>query len=117
MQKSDRGKTYEAAIEWSSPENIISRYATNMVVQSTENEFIISFYEVRPPLLFGPPPEGVEPPSVVRAECVARVIVSPGRMPNFVRVLQQQLERYQTEEEEDKEGIENISEENEGEIA
>lgn len=30
----------------------------------------------------------------VRAECVARIVVAPGRMPEFVEVLQQNLARY-----------------------
>ena len=45
----------ELPIEWHLPDQIVSRYATNMVVQFTENEFIVSFFETVPPLLLGSP--------------------------------------------------------------
>ena len=40
-------------IEWNYPESIVSRYATNLVVQHTEHEFILSFFEVKPPVILG----------------------------------------------------------------
>jgi Protein of unknown function (DUF3467) len=86
-------------IEWHFPEHITSRYATNLVVQHTEHEFTISFFELHPPLLLGSPEERkaqLEHIKSVRAECVARIIVAAERMPEFLKVLQGQLEAYQT---------------------
>lgn len=85
-------------IEWCYPDNIVSRYATNMIVQHTEYEFILSFFEVQPPILLGSPEEKQEKAlhiESIKAECVARIIVSAERMPNFVRVLQDNLSRSQ----------------------
>jgi len=46
-----------ALIDWQIPNDIHSRYATNLVVQAGPNEFIISFFEVRAPILLGSPEE------------------------------------------------------------
>ena len=84
-------------VEWHSSENIVSRYATNMVVQHSDQEFIISFFEARPPLVLGKPEEietTLSQIKSVRADCVARIIVSAGRMPEFVKVLQDTLANY-----------------------
>lgn len=75
----------------------MSRYATHIVVQHTEHEFIISFFEVQPPVLLGMPEEieaRLEQIESIRADCVARVIVAAERMPEFVRVLQDNLDTY-----------------------
>ena len=79
------------------PEDIVSRYATNLVVQHTQHEFIVSFYEAQPPLLLGTPEENrvaLERLGEVRAECVARIVIAAGRMPEFVKVLQDNLATY-----------------------
>ena len=85
------------ALEWHVPEDIVSQYVTNMVVQHTEHEFVISFFEVTPPLVLGEPDEiktQLEQLGTVQAECVARIVVAASRMPEFVRVLQDNLENY-----------------------
>jgi len=84
-------------IEWYIPESITSHYTTNYVVQHTEHEFIISFFEVPTPILLGPPDEvrnAARQMESVRATCVARVVIAAGRMPDFVRILQENLETY-----------------------
>ncbi len=84
-------------IEWRIPENFVSRYATNLVVQGSEHEFIISFFEIRPPMILGSPDEQratLQQIQSVPAECVARIVVAAERMPEFVKVLQEQLAQY-----------------------
>lgn len=39
------------------PEHVVSRYATNFVVQCTGQEFVLSFFEALPPFLLGDSPE------------------------------------------------------------
>jgi hypothetical protein len=85
-------------LEFHVPEGIVSRHATNLVVQHTEHEFLISFYEAQPPLLLGTAEENraaLEHMGEVRATCVARVVMAAGRMPEFVRVLQDNLATYE----------------------
>jgi hypothetical protein len=81
-------------IEWYVPDDLVARYATNMIVQKSKDEYFISFFEVKPPLILGEPKEiigQVKQLSSVRATCVAQVIVSSGRMPDFVKALEKNL--------------------------
>ncbi len=80
-------------IVWHVPEDLISRYATNMIVQMTENEFVISFYELPPPIIIDPIKD-LENLNSVAAECVARIIVAGNKMPEFVEVLSRQVAAY-----------------------
>lgn len=82
-------------LEWYVPSDLVARYATNMVIQRAENEFIISFFEVKPPLILGTPEsiaEQVEKMKSIRAVCVAQIIVAADKMPSFVDALQRNLE-------------------------
>ena len=84
-------------------EHVVSRYATNFVVQCTGQEFILSFFEALPPFLLGDNPEEnraiLEQAGRVHAECVARVVVSPERMRQFAAVVESAVTRYDAEKE------------------
>jgi hypothetical protein len=77
---------------WSFPDDLVSGYATNMLVQTGENELYVSFFEAPPPVLLAP--EDVKSLESVKAECIARVVISPDRMPKFIEVLQKQLDAF-----------------------
>lgn len=90
------GGPTQLPIEWCYPDDLISRYATNMVVQYTEHEYTISFFEVRPPLLLGTPEqisERLKAIDSVKATCVARVIVAADRLQDFIDALQANVAR------------------------
>ena len=76
------GQVIEARVEFPRFDDVPSVYATNMVVQHTGLEYVISFYNVRPPVDLEP----TEPPKTVKANCVARVVVLPERMATFVEL-------------------------------
>ena len=80
------------AVDWYVPENIFTPFATNMVVQTIENEFKLSFFEIKPPIRLD---SSAPPLERVRADCVASVIVTADRLPKFIEVLQTQLNKYQ----------------------
>lgn len=80
-----------ARIEWHIPDGLMSPFASNMLVQLIENEFKLSFFELKPPIMLD---ESVPLPVKVRADCVASVIVTADRMPKFIAVLQMQLDKY-----------------------
>jgi hypothetical protein len=85
-------------IDWHYPDGLVSRYADNLVVQHTPDAFVLSFFEVQPPLLTGSPEEKqarLQHIETVRAECVARVIVPPGQIESIIRVLQENADTYQ----------------------
>jgi len=97
MSDQELAEGYRVPIEWYYPEDIVSRYVTNMVVQHTEHEFIVSFFEVQPPVLLGDVETRtaqLDEVKSVRANCVARVILAPERLAEFIQVLQDNLDNY-----------------------
>jgi len=96
---------FQVPIEWHISEELDSKYATNLVIQHSEHEFIINFFEMHHPLIFGDPDhvrEQWQKLESVRAECVARIIVSPNRMQEFINVMQADLNKYVGKETEEK---------------
>lgn len=92
-------------INWYFPESVNSNYATHIVVQHTEHDFTISFFEVYSPPTIGTPEEIrkiVETTESIPAKCVARIIVAADRLPGFLEVLQDNLrgfrEKYRADE-------------------
>lgn len=84
-------------IEWHVPDNIQSRYASNVFVQPGQYEIILSFFETLPPLLTGSPEENrtkLQELGAVRADCVARVIINPDLIPKLIQALQSGLDGY-----------------------
>ena len=91
-EKSDIGKkVVNVPIEWCVPEGVMTPFASNMVVQTIENFFKISFFEIKPSIQLD---ESAPPPAKIKADCVASVIVTPDRLPKFIDVLQRQLDKY-----------------------
>lgn len=93
----EKVKQVELPIEWNVPDNIVSRYATNLTIQRTENEYIISFFEIKQPIILGDPEKIVEKLKAlksVQAECVARIVVAANKMPSFVKALETSAKRY-----------------------
>jgi hypothetical protein len=89
-QNPEQTASIRLPIDWQVPAGVISRYVTHLVVQGTEHEFFLSFFEARPPLIFGPLPDEVTVP----AECVARIVLTPERLAEFVGVLQDAVDRH-----------------------
>ncbi len=97
--------TVQVPIEWHISEDLDGKYATNLVVQHSEHEFIINFFEMRHPLILGDPDqvrEQWQKIKSVRAECVARIIVAPDRMQEFIDAMQANLNKYMGKEQEEK---------------
>lgn len=75
-----------------------SAYATNFSVQGTTHEFIITFYEARPPVITGTPEEQAAQwakVSEVEAVPLARILIAASRMPEFLQVLREADEKVQ----------------------
>ena len=80
------------------PSDMPGLYATNIVIQHTPKEFVITFWEVKAPPILGTTEERkekMERVEQVLAHCIARVVVSPERMKGFVDAMQQNWEKYQ----------------------
>lgn len=83
-------KETEIPVLFNLPVEMPSVYATNIVVQMTDFEVVLSFYETQPPLdtdsLKTPDAETLQRTGV-RADCVARVTVARGRFEGFANVI------------------------------
>lgn len=91
-------RVFRLPIEWHYPEGFESRYATNFIVQHTEQEFYLSFFDFPPPIFLGSEEEKLaqlEQIDSVQASAVARIVISPGRMQEFIDILQDNLRKYQ----------------------
>ena len=83
-------------LQWHVPDDLVCRYATNMLVQQSEHEFIMWFFEAKMPPIVGTPDEiktQLEQLGSIRADCVARITVAASRMPEFVKVLEDSLKK------------------------
>lgn len=97
MDEQPQQDLFRIPLEYHVPDDMLGRYATNLVVQHTNHEFIVSFFEAHPPMLLGSPKEiraELEKVGAVRANCIARIIIAAGEMPEFVQVLRDNLEKY-----------------------
>lgn len=70
-----------------------------LVAQHTEYEFVLSFFNLELPMILGDEEqrrEQLERLESVTAKCVARVSVAPGRIREMCRVIQDNLENWET---------------------
>jgi len=84
-------KPKNVPIIWRMPDIMQTPFATNMFIQTIEDEFKISFFEIKPPIRFN----DNEPwPETVNADYVTGVIVTPKRLEKFIKALQDHLNKY-----------------------
>jgi len=91
-KKTERLKVVTVPIEWVVPDTVNSVYATNIVAQQDEHEVVISFFEVRKPVILGDPDavsSKMAALSKVPAVCVARISIHPDRLSGFIEALRQ----------------------------
>lgn len=91
-KQNDKIVAVPVPIKYYIPDQIITRFASHMVIQIVENEFKMSFFETKPEIRFGATSESV--PKEILAECVGAIIVTPDRFPKFIEVMQRQVEKY-----------------------
>jgi len=87
-------------INWNIPEDIVARYATNMVIQRLENEFLISFFEIKPPIILDTPEkvsQKLRNMKSMQANCVAQIIVAENKLPAFIDALKRNFDRLVSE--------------------
>lgn len=97
MSEIENPELFELTINWDIPDDVPGGYATNMVVQHTEHEFMVSFFEMEKPIILGTPEERRErlkSMESVRAKCVAKVTIAAGRMQEFIDALAGNYELY-----------------------
>jgi hypothetical protein len=93
----DKDET-ELSIVWEVPTGFPTHYATHLVAQHSDEDFTITFWDLRPPVLMGSPDEKsqqVKALKEVRPTALARIVVTPRRMREFVQVMQDNLKTFE----------------------
>jgi len=81
----------EVRLNFRIPPRTPSFYAHQMYIQQGQNEVVLSFFEVIPPVMLEPPNEERVKAILevgLLAECVARVTVAKGSFPAFAKAMQ-----------------------------
>jgi len=81
------------------PKDLESNFVSNMVVQHQPDFFVLSFFEIWPPAILGDTEEErqevLESIEEVEAKCVARLVITPSKMREFLKVMSENWERYE----------------------
>jgi hypothetical protein len=84
-------------VDWQLPPETVAQYATNFLIQAGEKEFFLYFFQVRPPLVVGTPEQQrtqLSELNLIPAQCIASIIISKERMPEFVQIMQDHVRRH-----------------------
>jgi hypothetical protein len=85
-------------LDWQIPDDLRAEFATNVIVQKGEHEVFLLFFQAQPPILIGDDrEEQLEQIGSIKAKCVAKVIISPERLGDLIRVLSVTFDGYSAE--------------------
>lgn len=80
------------------PDDLDTNFISNFVIQNQPDHFIITFYELWPPVIVGSPEEkkaAIEEIDSVDAKCVSRLVLTPEKMRLFLNAVQENLNKYE----------------------
>lgn len=81
------------------PEELQSFFISNIVVQHEPDRFILSFFEVWPPVIIGETDDEkkrlLDSLESVEAKCVARIVLSPERMKEFLQIANDNYSKFE----------------------
>jgi hypothetical protein len=94
---SQKGKFVEVRREY--PEANITKFTNDLAVQFDDENFILSFFEILPPMLLGSDEKElqnqIEKIEYVNAHCISRLVVTPKKLKSFIDALVNNYEKYQ----------------------
>jgi len=82
-------------LKWEIPEDLPILWVNNFVAQHTQHEFILTFFQVTPPILIKPTPEDLEAVESVPARAVGRIALTPRAMAELLDVIRENYDRFQ----------------------
>lgn len=86
-------------LKWNYPPELVTHFVDNMVIQFAPAEdpdhFILSFFQVEHPPIIGETQLSSIINKEVNANCIARVVVTPKKMKDFLSVLNRHFEKYE----------------------
>lgn len=98
MSGEERLVAKKVRIERIYPDELQSHFVSNVVVQHQPDIFVLSFFEVWPPAILGDSDEekrkALEAVVRVEAKCVARLVLTPGKMKEFMETMAENLQNY-----------------------
>jgi len=86
---------FQAAVEYPTDDLVAAVFANNAAVQALPEGYLLSFYTVFPPVVVGPnADEKLGAIRTVRAQNVARVLVSADQAQKLAAILQSTIEQH-----------------------
>lgn len=80
------------------PDNLSTHFVSNVVVQHQKEFFTLSFFEVWVPPILGETVEEkmteINEISHVDAKCVSRLVITPEKMREFLKILKENIDNY-----------------------
>jgi hypothetical protein len=81
------------------PEDLRTYFVANFIVQHEPENFILSLFELWPPIILGETKEEklevVKSIDSIDAKCVARIVLTPTRMREFIEVITENFKAYE----------------------
>ncbi len=87
----------EVKIKFIYPDDLKSKFTNNIIVQHQKDHFVISFFETFLPGLLGSKEEQkkmLEKIDHVESKCIARLIVTPEKMADFIKAMESNYNNY-----------------------
>jgi hypothetical protein len=84
-------------IEWRVGSEVVTRFASNILVQCQEHETIIAFFELKVPFIVGPREQQVASIgalATIPADCVARIAIPTSRLQEVIDTMKQGQQNY-----------------------
>ena len=77
-------------LRWEIPDDMDILWASNFSIQHSAREFVLTFFQVAPPLLIEPTEEELKAIVVegIRAKAVARIALTPAALQELIDVVQ-----------------------------
>lgn len=82
------------AIEWDVPDHTEAVFSNNVIVQHTDQEFILSFFVTFPPIILGDTKK-IESIDSIKAKCVSRIVLTPEKMKSLIQAMQINYQKYE----------------------
>lgn len=95
--KAEKGRL--VSVDYSTGNDLLPVHANQVIVQHSETEFIVTFFEVLPPVINPDPSrqaKEVERLRTIKARPVARIVMSPDRARALLTVLTENVQRYES---------------------
>jgi hypothetical protein len=99
MSDSEEAFTKALAINRIVPGDLQARFANDLVIQHQSEHFILSFFEMFPPMVIAETTDEIREAyaaiEAVEAKCVARIVVTPKTLKAFIDTLTKNVQNYE----------------------